>query len=74
LPLKAIGNCGVVVLSTTTSFLTLFVGAHGPLVVALIKQKLHDRFKIVSTIATALSIQHVVKIIVFVASGFAFSD
>jgi uncharacterized membrane protein YfcA len=74
LPAKAIGNGGVVLLSITTSFLTLFVGAHGPLVAAFIKQKLHDRFKTVSTIAAALSIQHTAKVIVFVASGFAFVD
>lgn len=74
LPSKAVGSRGVLIVSTLTSFITLFVGAHGPLVAAFIKQKFTERFQTVATISAALSLQHTAKIIIFSFAGFIFTE
>ncbi|WP_316860918.1 sulfite exporter TauE/SafE family protein [uncultured Cohaesibacter sp.] len=52
---------------------SMFVGATGPLVAALVAGKADDRQGVVSTHATAMTIQHGLKIIAFGMVGFAFS-
>jgi uncharacterized membrane protein YfcA len=70
LPTLALGRLGTAVAGALTTFLTLFVGATGPLVGAFIKQKHADRFRTVATFAAAMSIQHSMKAVVFQAAGF----
>ncbi len=70
LPGFLIGKWGPAVMGLVTTFLTLFVGATGPMVGAFIKQVLVERFRVVATFATMLSLQHICKIIVFTGAGF----
>ncbi|WP_425641735.1 sulfite exporter TauE/SafE family protein [Marinomonas gallaica] len=70
LPKLVLGKFGTVLAGAITTFLTLFVGATGPLVAAFIKQVFVDRFRTVATFATAMSLQHVLKIVVFEQVGF----
>ena len=70
LPKLALGRVGTAVAGAVTTFLTLFVGATGPLVGAFIKQQAKDRFVTVATFATAMSVQHTLKAAVFQSVGF----
>ncbi|MEX2473654.1 sulfite exporter TauE/SafE family protein [Marinobacter sp.] len=74
LPKAAFGPFGVFVASTITSFVSLFVGATGPLVAAFIKQMHADRFTTVATFATAMCLQHAPKALVFGLAGFVFRE
>ena len=70
LPKLALGGFGTALAGAVTSFLTLFVGATGPLVGAFIRQQDRDRFATVATFATAMSVQHTFKAGVFQLAGF----
>ena len=74
LPKGAFGAPGVFLASALTSFISLFVGATGPLVAAFIKQIHTDRFRTVATFATAMTLQHAPKALVFGAAGFMFFE
>lgn len=74
LPKASFGTPGIFLASAITSFISLFVGATGPLVAAFIKQIHTDRFRTVSTFATAMTLQHAPKALVFGAAGFIFSE
>lgn len=74
LPKGAFGPAGICVASFVTSFVSLFVGATGPLVAAFIKQMHADRFTTVATFATAMCLQHAPKALVFGVAGFVFRD
>jgi uncharacterized protein len=70
LPRLVIGKWGPAVVGLVTTFLTLFVGATGPLIGAFLKQVFVDRFRVVATFAAAMTFQHICKIIVFTGTGF----
>jgi uncharacterized membrane protein YfcA len=70
LPALALGRGGTVAAGAGTTFLTLFVGATGPLVGAFLNQKHSDRYTTVATFAAAMSMQHTMKAVVFQAAGF----
>jgi uncharacterized protein len=74
LPRGAFGPPGIFIASALTSFVSLFVGATGPLVAAFIKQMHEDRFRTVATFATAMSLQHAPKALVFGLAGFVFHE
>lgn len=74
LPKASFGNTGIFLASGLTSFISLFVGATGPLVAAFIKQIHRDRFTTVATFATAMTLQHAPKALVFTVAGFVFPD
>ncbi|MBZ2169706.1 sulfite exporter TauE/SafE family protein [Marinobacter sp. F4216] len=74
LPRASFGSVGTFLASALTSFISLFVGATGPLVAAFIKQIQPDRFSTVATFATAMSLQHAPKALVFSLAGFVFPD
>lgn len=74
LPKAAFGTPGILVASVVTSFITLFVGATGPLVASFIKQIHEDRFRTVATFATAMCLQHAPKALVFGVAGFVFRE
>lgn len=71
LPKVAMGRRGTLLIGVVTTFLTLFVGATGPLIGAYLKQLYTDQFKIMATLAGVMSLQHVVKIVVFQQAGFS---
>lgn len=74
LPTAALGAPGIVIASAFTSFVSLFVGASGPLVAAFIKQIHRDRFSTIATFSTAMALQHAPKALVFGLTGFLLSD
>ncbi|MDX9873613.1 MAG: sulfite exporter TauE/SafE family protein [Spongiibacteraceae bacterium] len=74
LPERSLGRGGILILSTVTTFLTLFVGATGPLLTAFLKRLYEQRFVTVATIAAATLLQHLVKVVVFGLAGFEFSQ
>ncbi|UTW00355.1 sulfite exporter TauE/SafE family protein [Marinomonas rhizomae] len=74
LPKMVLGPWGTAIAGGVTTFITLFAGATGPLVAAFIKQIHADRFRTVATFATAMSLQHVLKITVFEVAGFPLVD
>jgi uncharacterized protein len=70
LPRLVLGKWGPAAVGLVTTFLTLFVGATGPLIGAFLKQVFVDRFRVVATFAAAMSLQHIGKIVVFTGTGF----
>ncbi|MCE8023210.1 sulfite exporter TauE/SafE family protein [Billgrantia aerodenitrificans] len=70
LPRLVLGRWGPPLVGTITTFLTLFVGATGPLIGAFLKQMYQDRFRTVATFASLMSLQHICKILVFQQAGF----
>ena len=74
IPKAALGKPGIFVASILTSFITLFVGATGPLVAAFIKQLHTDRFRTIATFSGAMTLQHLPKILVFGLAGFVFTE
>ncbi|MGM0543347.1 MAG: sulfite exporter TauE/SafE family protein [Pseudomonadota bacterium] len=69
LPKLAMGQRGTVVVGAVTTFLSLFVGATGPLIGAYLKQLYTHRFQIMATLAAVMSLQHVIKMAVFQQAG-----
>lgn len=70
-----IGHAGIAIGSTITAFLTMFLGATGPLVAALFAQLFpDDRRAFIATNAAGMAFQHFIKIIVFALAGFAFAQ
>ena len=63
-----------VIAAAFTSFISLFVGASGPLVAAFIKQIHRDRFTTIATFSTAMALQHAPKALIFGLTGFMLSD
>ncbi len=55
-----------------TTFLTMFVGATGPFVLALLRAFKLDRLTLVASSAAFLVLQHLLKVIVFMSLGFVF--
>ncbi|MDX1756258.1 MAG: sulfite exporter TauE/SafE family protein [Marinobacter sp.] len=74
LPGAAFGRAGVFLASALTTFISLFVGATGPLVAAFIKQMHDNRFTTIATFAQAMVLQHAPKALVFGVAGFVFQD
>lgn len=75
IPAIATGPVGTLLAATLTTFISLFVGATGPLVAAFVKrQQQGERFATVATFATAMCLQHAPKALIYGAAGFVFAD
>lgn len=75
IPKVATGPVGTLLAAGLTTFISLFVGATGPLVAAFVKQQQQgERFSTVATFATAMCLQHAPKAIIYGAAGFVFAD
>lgn len=74
LPAMALAGPGTFVAAVLTSFVSMFVGATGPLVAAFVKQVHRERFATVATFAAAMTLQHAPKALVFGFAGFVFLD
>lgn len=57
-----------------TTFITMFVGATGPMVAAFLHRHGEDKMQTVATFAATMTGQHLLKGVVFSAVGFAFAD
>lgn len=55
-----------------STFLTMFIGASGPFVLAVLEPRLSERRALIGTHAACMVIQHTLKLIVFGILGFAF--
>ncbi|HDZ57177.1 MAG TPA: sulfite exporter TauE/SafE family protein [Pseudomonas xinjiangensis] len=74
-PKVATGPVGTLIAAFFTTFLSLFIGATGPLVAAFIKQQQNgERFSTVATFAATMSLQHAPKALVYGAAGFVFGE
>ena len=56
-----------------TTFLTMFVGATGPFVTALLRAFTLNRHELIASSAAFLVLQHLLKAVVFASLGFVFS-
>lgn len=74
LPQLALKKRALALAAAGTGFIALFIGASGPLVGAFIKTKFTDRYRVVSTFAATMSVQHLPKAFIFGFAGFAFLD
>lgn len=63
---------GQITYGGTTTFLSMFVGATGPLVASVVHRQSYDKHSITATFATCMSFQHLLKMLVFSLVGFAF--
>jgi uncharacterized membrane protein YfcA len=66
------GRLGLVLGGAFATVLTMFVGATGPFVAALLAPRLDERKRYVGTHAMAMTLQHSLKVVVFGFLGFAF--
>lgn len=55
-----------------TTFLSMFIGATGPLVASIIHSQRADKHQIVATFSTCMTMQHGLKMLVFGVVGFTF--
>lgn len=65
-------NAGMAWGGLVSSILTMFVGATGPFVGAVLRPLIGDRLSFVAVHAACMVIQHTIKLIVFAALGFAY--
>lgn len=73
-PIRGSGRLILVTVGAIASVLTMFVGASGPFVVAMFRQFDLNRTALVGTHATAMTLQHALKVVVFGFLGFAFGE
>ena len=57
-----------------SSFLTMFFGATGPFISAMVKTIKLDPLKHIATHSSLMTIQHIIKVIVFGLLGFSFAE
>lgn len=55
-----------------TTFLSMFVGATGPLVATFVKRAHSDKMTITATLSSSMTFQHALKAAVFMSIGFSF--
>jgi uncharacterized membrane protein YfcA len=73
--IQRLGSAGLAAGSVVLALLNMFVGATGPLLTSFFAQFMAgDRKALVATHAAAMSVQHLLKVIVFGLAGFAFAD
>lgn len=71
--LGSIGPTGFTVAGLVTTFLSMFVGATGPISAAIFAKTFDHRVTLVATLAAANATQHALKFVVFFAIGVALS-
>jgi uncharacterized membrane protein YfcA len=73
--MERLGRAGLAVASAVLAFITMFVGATGPLLSSVLAQMLaNDRRALIATHAAAMVLQHGLKVVVFGLAGFAFAS
>ncbi|MFK5980643.1 MAG: sulfite exporter TauE/SafE family protein, partial [Rhizobiaceae bacterium] len=74
IPYKLVaGRAGPFILGIVSAFVSMFFGATGPLLASLFS-RLPKKRQIVGTHAAAMTLQHGIKVIVFMALGFSFAQ
>lgn len=74
LPNQALQGWPLRLAAAISTLLSMFVGASGPLVAAFTQQLSSERYVRVATLSACMSIQHLLKLLVFGWLGFAFHD
>lgn len=69
-----VSSTGLVVAGALTTVISMFVGATGPLVAAFVHRLGFDKYRTVASFAACMTVQHLLKIVVFGVIGFAFAD
>lgn len=70
-----LGRAGITIGSAVTAVITMFVGATGPLLASFFSKILpNDRKALIATHAAGMTVQHLLKIVVFGLAGFAFAS
>lgn len=69
---REMSNGGRLAAGAFTTFVTMFVGATGPLVAGFVHRNDYDKLRLTSTFAACMTFQHSLKALVFTAVGFAF--
>ena len=72
--LPQISGAGLAIGSGLTALVSMFVGATGPLLGTFFGQIVKDRKQLVATLASGMTVQHFLKIVVFGLAGFAFAS
>lgn len=70
----SLGAAGQLLAGALTTLVSMFVGATGPLVAGFIHRHDMDKLATTATFASCMSAQHLLKMAVFSAVGFAFWD
>ena len=69
-----LGKRSFVVAGTLSTFLTLFVGASGPFMTAVLaKVPRFDRVNLIATGGACMTLQHTAKVLIFAGLGFAYA-
>ena len=72
--IPGLGQSGLLIGGAISSFLTMFVGATGPFVQALLLPQKPTRHQLVATHAMCMTIQYALKVLAFGFAGVAFFD
>lgn len=72
--IKKVSNNMIVIVGTLTGFLTMFIGAMGPIVILFFSAFISNRQLIVGTLAWCISFQNLGKAIIFGNLGFDYSS
>lgn len=72
LPTIGLGPLRMPAAGLVTGWLTMFLGATGPLIAAVLRPVLTERAALVATLAVLMTLQHLLKIVAFGLFGFAF--
>lgn len=72
--IPGLASSGLVIGGGLASFVTMFVGATGPFVQALLLPLGLEKRQLIATHAACQTVQHLLKVFAFAALGFAFAD
>lgn len=72
--IPGLASAGIIIGGGLASIVTMFVGATGPFVQALLLPLGLEKRQLVATHAASQTVQHLLKIVAFTALGFAFAD
>ncbi|TDH37882.1 sulfite exporter TauE/SafE family protein [Pseudohoeflea suaedae] len=72
--MEGISGKGFAVTGFITTAMTMVFGATGPFNAVVLSKAFADRLTLVATMASVMTAQHLVKIVVFAIAGFAFAD
>lgn len=72
--IPGLASAGMVVGGAISTFLTMFIGATGPFINAILIPLGLDKKQMIATQAVCMALQHGLKVIAFGAMGFAFAD
>jgi uncharacterized membrane protein YfcA len=70
--IRKTSNLGRIVTGATTTFLSMFVGASGPMVGGFLYQNNYQKLPFTATFSACMAFQHSLKAVVYISIGFSF--